>query len=54
MAGIDDETSQDIQQLMGFSIGSLPICCFGVSMASVYLKVADFSPLLDRVSNTSF
>lgn len=52
MVGIDDEASEDIQQLMGFSIGSLLIFYLCVPLASIYLKVVNFSPLLDKVSKT--
>ncbi|KAI5666400.1 hypothetical protein M9H77_16253 [Catharanthus roseus] len=41
-----------IMDLMGFSERNMPFRYLGLSLSSVYLKVADFAPLLNKVSIT--
>ncbi|KAI5675421.1 hypothetical protein M9H77_06371 [Catharanthus roseus] len=52
LAGIDKYEKEAIMDLTGFSEASMPFCYLGVLLSSVYLKVADFAHLLNKVSST--
>ncbi|KAI5668105.1 hypothetical protein M9H77_17958 [Catharanthus roseus] len=51
-SGMDEYEKEAITDLTGFSEGTMPFCYLGVPLSGVYLKVADFAPLLHKVSNT--
>lgn len=52
LAGVNYSEKSGIATITGFSYGSMPFRYLGILLAGVYLKVADFGPLLDKVSNT--
>lgn len=49
LASMDDLEKSRIFTLIRFPCG---FSCLGISLAQICFKVADFSPLLDKVSNT--
>lgn len=50
------EVSQKIMILnyMGFSAGSIPFRYLGIPLSRAYLRVAEYEPLLEKVSKTVF
>ncbi|KAI5667594.1 hypothetical protein M9H77_17447 [Catharanthus roseus] len=52
LAGMDEYVKEAIMDLTGFSEGDMPFRYLGVLFFGVYLKMTDFSPLLNKVSST--
>lgn len=52
LAGMDDLEKSRISTLTGFSHGSMPFRYLAIPSVGVYLNVADYGPLVDKVSNT--
>ncbi|KAI5668329.1 hypothetical protein M9H77_18182 [Catharanthus roseus] len=49
---MDEYEKEAIMDLIGFFERSMPFRYSGVPLSGVYLKVADFTPLLNKVSST--
>lgn len=52
LTGMDDLEKSRTATITGFSYGSMPFRYLVISLISLYLKVADFGPLFNKVSNT--
>lgn len=50
-AGVSEEVKLDLLQLTGFQTGRLPFKYLGIPLASIKIKMADYGPLLEQLSN---
>ncbi|KAK2658646.1 hypothetical protein Ddye_005179 [Dipteronia dyeriana] len=49
-SGLSSTTNQQLINLFGYKVGSLPICYLGIPIISTKLFLRDCSPLVDKVS----
>ncbi|KAK3212585.1 hypothetical protein Dsin_017291 [Dipteronia sinensis] len=49
-SGLSSTTNQQLINLFGYTVGSLPICYLGIPIISTKLRLRDCSPLVDKVS----
>lgn len=52
LARLNDFDRNAIIDLTGFTVGSMPFRYLGVLLSGVYLKIANYAPLIDKVSKT--
>ncbi|KAH0701680.1 hypothetical protein KY285_015958 [Solanum tuberosum] len=51
IAGVSDQTNQDIVEALGFSVGTLPFRYLGVPLSSKKLTVAAYFPLIEKITS---
>lgn len=52
LAGVEEYEKENILRVTGFTTGRLPFRYLGVPLSGEFLKLADFAPLLDKVTAT--
>lgn len=52
LAGLNDYEMSIIIDYTGFAVGSMPFRYLGIPLSGVYMKVADYTPLFDKVTKT--
>ncbi|WMV10561.1 hypothetical protein MTR67_003946, partial [Solanum verrucosum] len=51
IAGVSDQTKQDIVEVLGFNVGTLPFRYLGVPLSSKKLIVVAYLPLIEKITS---